>query len=294
MKWHSTWAPETFPLIRCEIRLDGATKHGFIYHPHPETKPTAFHGRHVMEIWAPFVAAAEVGREIEIGFLDDAVALHAPTKDELIRWSVEKRLAADPCELSAALVRVLPDLPGERLQLQPQLGFSAARNYRGRQCHPGMYDWLQKSGGRGDRQRGPLLVARKTLSAHLRDERSHRAGAECGSSETREMQPARRGVEYDLVRFDLLHVQSNRADGRRGLRARCIELPLLQKHRRSWTGDGRTKSVEVVGLFTRPGCSAPRGRSRHSPRCAPRCRPRRSSPPRRPRPGHRAKGRDER
>jgi hypothetical protein len=50
VRWHPTWAPETFSLFTCKIVVRESEHDGFVYFPHPDTKPTIFPGHHIAEV----------------------------------------------------------------------------------------------------------------------------------------------------------------------------------------------------------------------------------------------------
>lgn len=70
LKWHPDIAAENFSLVRCVLWLNDASYHGFIYYPHPETKPDHSQPKSVLEIIAPFI------RELKYG---DCVRLDIPS-----------------------------------------------------------------------------------------------------------------------------------------------------------------------------------------------------------------------
>jgi hypothetical protein len=88
--WHPTWMPETFSLFACKIyvttqssasppdsspRAPKLEQDAFIYYPHPETKPGAFPGKHIAEVWSPFIDGVEYGNHAELGIFTDLLRI---------------------------------------------------------------------------------------------------------------------------------------------------------------------------------------------------------------------------
>lgn len=65
VKWHPTEPAEDFSFFDVEIIRPGkAPVAGYIYYPHPETKPEHFQRPDVIELWLPFVEGLSYGLEL--------------------------------------------------------------------------------------------------------------------------------------------------------------------------------------------------------------------------------------
>lgn len=70
LRWHATEPAETFSFIDVEVTpAAGSTARGWIYHPHPETKPEHFQAPDVLELWLPWIPGVTCG---------DSLTLRAP------------------------------------------------------------------------------------------------------------------------------------------------------------------------------------------------------------------------
>lgn len=57
---------ETFSFSRCRVIYNGIEVDGFIYYPHPETKPGHFQDDSVLEVLAPFLAEVGEGERVSV------------------------------------------------------------------------------------------------------------------------------------------------------------------------------------------------------------------------------------
>ena len=76
MKWHPTEPAEDFSLF--DARLVFATRPpiaGFIYHPHPETKPEHFQKPDVLELLFPFIEGLRYGESLTLEIPDDQMRI---------------------------------------------------------------------------------------------------------------------------------------------------------------------------------------------------------------------------
>ena len=64
--WHDAYPPETFSFKRCTIAARGQYHDAYIYHPHPETKPSPFAGYHIVEIISDHISGLKYGDTIAI------------------------------------------------------------------------------------------------------------------------------------------------------------------------------------------------------------------------------------
>jgi hypothetical protein len=72
------WWPgvtETFSFSPCRLLRPGGTVDGFIYYPHPETKPEHHQPPTTVEIVAPFIGDLEPGGALDLQFDADEVSL---------------------------------------------------------------------------------------------------------------------------------------------------------------------------------------------------------------------------
>jgi hypothetical protein len=67
VKWHPTAAAETFSFVEARMECPkGGEVSGWIYHPHPETKPEHFQSPDVIEVLMPFVEGLEYGAKVTL------------------------------------------------------------------------------------------------------------------------------------------------------------------------------------------------------------------------------------
>lgn len=77
LKWHPTEPAEDFSLFDVVMHRDGAPHvRGFIYHPHPETKPKHFQKTDVLELLLPWVEGIAYGTKIALEVPPDQMAFH--------------------------------------------------------------------------------------------------------------------------------------------------------------------------------------------------------------------------
>ncbi len=68
VQWHPTQPAEDFSFFDARLSLGGAAAAaGFVYYPHPETKPNHFQQPDVLELLMPFIAGLAYGSEIQLG-----------------------------------------------------------------------------------------------------------------------------------------------------------------------------------------------------------------------------------
>lgn len=66
IRWLASGPIETFSFSPCRVVFSGATTGGFVYYPHPETKPGHFHPPTTVEIVAPYVEGLRYGSTVEL------------------------------------------------------------------------------------------------------------------------------------------------------------------------------------------------------------------------------------
>lgn len=64
--WTDLHGPETFSFVRCAVERDGHTLHGYVYWPHPETKPTNFQPNSVIELLLPDIPGLSYGDRLTV------------------------------------------------------------------------------------------------------------------------------------------------------------------------------------------------------------------------------------
>lgn len=87
VKWHPTEPAEDFSFFDVRLILSPATAvKGFIYFPHPDTKPEHFQQPDVLELLMPFVEGLRYGAEVklEIPTSQMIVELSTPRKGDAI------------------------------------------------------------------------------------------------------------------------------------------------------------------------------------------------------------------
>ena len=76
VKWHPTEPAEDFSFLHC--RLIVANREpvgGYIYHPHPETKPEHFQRSGVLELLLPEVPGLNYGMQVEVEIDEEQMAI---------------------------------------------------------------------------------------------------------------------------------------------------------------------------------------------------------------------------
>ena len=67
VKWHPVEPPEDFSFCDVRVVLDAAEAvEGFVYYPHPETKPEHFQAPDVLELLLPWMPTFAYGNRIEL------------------------------------------------------------------------------------------------------------------------------------------------------------------------------------------------------------------------------------
>lgn len=82
LHWHPTEPPETFSFCDCRIQAPDRTwLSGYIYHPHPETKPGHFQPPGVLEILAPRMDGIHYGLRLTVELKSSQMAILDSTPD---------------------------------------------------------------------------------------------------------------------------------------------------------------------------------------------------------------------
>lgn len=76
VKWHPTEPAETFSFIDARMECpNGSEVKGWIYYPHPETKPEHFQSADVLEVLMPFVVGLEYGTALTLHVPEDQMEI---------------------------------------------------------------------------------------------------------------------------------------------------------------------------------------------------------------------------
>lgn len=70
VRWHPDVPPEDFSFYAVTIEHEGTRSHGYLYRPHPETKPDHQQPDDVIELICPRLRALKYGDTIFITFTD--------------------------------------------------------------------------------------------------------------------------------------------------------------------------------------------------------------------------------
>lgn len=66
VKWSKTEPAEDFSFFDCRLVLPNELIQGYIYYPHPETKPAHFQPPDILEIISPFIPGLHYGQDLVI------------------------------------------------------------------------------------------------------------------------------------------------------------------------------------------------------------------------------------
>lgn len=79
VQWFESIPPEDFSFVRVQLLAGGRTEArsvpGWIYYPHPETKPAHFQDRSTLEVLAPWVEGWVYGMSVALQVSEDAIVL---------------------------------------------------------------------------------------------------------------------------------------------------------------------------------------------------------------------------
>ena len=79
--WHPTAPAEDFSFIDVDVLgLGPAPAMGFIYYPHPETKPCHFQKASVLELLLPFVPCLNYGMRVQLRIPASQMAIEGPAE----------------------------------------------------------------------------------------------------------------------------------------------------------------------------------------------------------------------
>lgn len=77
VKWSPAAPAETFSFCPCTICHAGIVVRGWIYYPHPETKPEHFHDNSTMELLAPWMEGLSYGDSLVVQIPESQIWLRA-------------------------------------------------------------------------------------------------------------------------------------------------------------------------------------------------------------------------
>lgn len=75
VKWHPTEPAEDFSFLEVRLTRGEEVFSGWIYYPHPETKPRHFQAPDVLELLLPFVPGISSGDRVHLEARTDQIAL---------------------------------------------------------------------------------------------------------------------------------------------------------------------------------------------------------------------------
>ena len=76
LKWHPTQPAETFSFFDVRLlRVGQPDAEGYIYYPHPETKPEHFQQAGVLELLLPFVEGLDVATHLQLAIPADQILI---------------------------------------------------------------------------------------------------------------------------------------------------------------------------------------------------------------------------
>ncbi|NEO84323.1 MAG: hypothetical protein F6J87_08720 [Spirulina sp. SIO3F2] len=77
VEWFSETPPEDFSFVQVRLTVREQTVAGWIYYPHPETKPAHFQDRSTLEVVAPWVEGVRYGDGVVLDVSGEAIALES-------------------------------------------------------------------------------------------------------------------------------------------------------------------------------------------------------------------------
>lgn len=66
LRWSPAVPAETFSFCACDVEFAGSTRAGWVYYPHPETKPEHFHDASTVELLAPKLKGLRYGDRLTV------------------------------------------------------------------------------------------------------------------------------------------------------------------------------------------------------------------------------------
>jgi hypothetical protein len=85
VKWHPTEPAEDFSFFDVRVTCpDGTAVAGYIYYPHPDTKPEHFQQPDVLELLLPFVRGLSYGMALRLEVSADQMVFVAPDQERKV------------------------------------------------------------------------------------------------------------------------------------------------------------------------------------------------------------------
>ena len=75
VKWSPQHPAEDFSFSPCRIATSGDVFSGYVYYPHPDTKPAHFQASSVIEVMAPYIPGIEYGSRVVLELLRGEVSV---------------------------------------------------------------------------------------------------------------------------------------------------------------------------------------------------------------------------
>ncbi|MDB9526104.1 hypothetical protein PN498_08905 [Oscillatoria sp. CS-180] len=75
VSWTPAHGPETFSFSRCQLTWKSRTFEGWIYYPHPETKPLHFQKPDLVEVLMPKIEGLQYGDRVQLAVLTNEIQL---------------------------------------------------------------------------------------------------------------------------------------------------------------------------------------------------------------------------
>lgn len=71
--WTDRHGPETFSFSRCQLHRPDRLLEGWVYYPHPETKPMHFQSPDRLELLMPKIEGIRYGDRVQLAVLEDEI-----------------------------------------------------------------------------------------------------------------------------------------------------------------------------------------------------------------------------
>ena len=92
VNWHSTEPAEDFSFFDVRVvRPDAPSVEGYIYFPHPDTKPEHFQQPDVLELLLPFVAGLRYGMDLKLEVPPGQMRFEPSAQNDKIRHAPQPR-----------------------------------------------------------------------------------------------------------------------------------------------------------------------------------------------------------
>ena len=92
VKWHPTEPAEDFSFFDVRVTCpDGTAVAGYIYYPHPDTKPEHFQQPDVLELLLPFVRGLSYGMALRLEVSADQMVIEDSTRINKMRQTPRKQ-----------------------------------------------------------------------------------------------------------------------------------------------------------------------------------------------------------